>query len=193
MLKRLFGRVVLVVVAVLGLWFVISHYHGSDQFGCQIDLPAAHADDNSCPTTIGQAANDAHWAAARIATIANERMTTGLLYDEDGHEEKIVSGRAGPSYQSVLRYLSPYPSYIVRDRPKGVDAAGHVEPKATAIMRESSLTFGVLLINNPGGPCTYASGQGCDVIMQLILPKGSTIVVWWPAGGHQTYQGRAVS
>jgi hypothetical protein len=177
---------------VLGLWFVISYYHGNGQFGCQVDLSAAHADDNSCPATLGQAANDAQWAAARIATIVREHVTTGLLYDEDGHEEKIVSGRNGSAYQSVLRYLAPYPDTVVRDRPKGVDAAGHVEPKATAIMRESELTFGVLVINNPTGPCSYASGQGCGVIMQLILPVRSTIVVWWPGGGHGTFQGRAV-
>lgn len=192
MLKRLFGRLVLVVVVVLGLCFVISHYHGNDQFGCQIDLSAAHADDNSCPTTLGQAANDAQWAADRIATIADEHITTGLLYDGDGHEEKIVSGRAGSAYESVLRYLAPYPSSVVRDRPKGVDAAGHVEPKATAMMRDSQLTFGVLVINNPNGPCVYASGQGCGVIMQLILSERSTIVVWWPGGGHGTFHGRAV-
>ena len=68
MLQRLFGRLVLVVVVVLGLWFVISHYHGNDEFGCQIDFSAAHADDNDCPTTLDQAAGDARWAADRIAT-----------------------------------------------------------------------------------------------------------------------------
>lgn len=192
MLKRLFGRLVLVVVAVLGLWFVISHYHGNDEFGCQTDQPAAHADDNNCPTTVGQAAGDGQWAATRIATIAHEHITTGLLYDEDGHEERIVSGRTDPAYQSVLRYLSDYPSTIIRDQPKGFDAAGHVEPKATAIMRAAGLATGVLVINNPNGPCTYASGLGCGVIMQLILPVGSTITVWGPGGGHRTFQGRAV-
>lgn len=192
MFKRLFGRVVLVVVVVLGLWFVISHYHGNNQFGCQIDPTAAHADDSSCPASLGQAADDARWAAARIATIIGEHVTTGLLYDEDGTEEKIVSGRADSAYRSVVRYLAPYPSTVIRDRPKGADAAGHVEPKATAIMRDSGSTFGVLVINNPAGPCTYASGQGCAAIMQLILPTRSTIVVWWPGGGHGTFRGRAV-
>ena len=56
-----------------------------------------------------------------------------LLYDEDGSEQKIVSGRADQAFQLVLRYLSPYPNSVVRDQPKGVDAAAHVEPKATAI------------------------------------------------------------
>jgi hypothetical protein len=55
-------------------------------------------------------------------------------------------------------------------------------------MREANMKFGVLVINK--SPCTYASGVGCGVAMTLILPAGSTIVVWWP-GGHKTFDGTA--
>jgi hypothetical protein len=55
-------------------------------------------------------------------------------------------------------------------------------------MRQHGDTYGVLVINNTNGPCTYASKHGCDV---LILPKGSTMVVWWPGGHNEIYSGRA--
>lgn len=45
-------------------------------------------------------------------------------------------------------------------------------------MREDGDTYGVLVINSP--PCTYASGIGCLRSSALILPKGSTMIVWWP-------------
>lgn len=189
MLKRLFGRVVLVVVVLLALWFVVSRYHGNDQFGCQIHLVAAGTDD--CPTTLDQAAADAQWAAARITTIAHDPITTGLLYDEDGHEEKISSGEGGPAYEQAQGYLAAYSGAIVGDLPRGKQAAGHVEPKAAAMIRTAGQLKGVLVINNPGGPCAYASGIGCGRAMRLILPVGSTIVVWWPGGRHGSFEGTA--
>ena len=58
-------------------------------------------------------------------------------------------------------------------------------------MRNNGDAYGVLVINNPDGPCRYASGPGgCDMAIQLILPVGSTIVVWWPGGNHKEYAGR---
>jgi hypothetical protein len=189
-LKRLFGRFVLLVVVVLGLWFVVSHYHGNEQFGCQISLSAAGAGDD-CPATLGQAAGDAQWAAARISTIADDPMTTGLLYDQDGHEEKIESGESGSGYEQALGYLSTYSGAVIADQPRGKQAAGHVEPKAAALIRTADQRAGVLVINNPAGPCPYASGIGCGRAMRLILPIGSTIVVWWPGGQHGSFEGTA--
>ncbi|HEX3781874.1 MAG TPA: DddA-like double-stranded DNA deaminase toxin [Pseudonocardiaceae bacterium] len=193
MLQRLFGRLVLVVVVVLGLWFVISHYHGNDQFGCQVDFPAAQAEvaDGVCPANLAEAATDAQWAAARIASIADAPITTGLLYDEDGHEERIESGQSGPAFEHAVQYLRPYAGIQIFDRPPGQQAAGHVEVKASALMRDAGLASGVLVINNPAGPCGYVSNVGCPFIMELILPKGSSIVVWWPGGKHGMYEGTA--
>lgn len=190
MLKRLFGRFVLVVVVVLGLWFVISHYHGNSQFGCQIHLVADSGKEEQCPATIAQAAGNAEWAADRISTIAGDPITTGLLYDQDGHEEKIGSGEGGTAYEQAMKYLSDY-SAVLGDQPRGKQAAGHVEPKAAAMMRTAGQTDGVLLINNPSGPCPYASRIGCGRAMRLILPVGSTIVVWWPGGQHGSFEGIA--
>ncbi|HYS40155.1 MAG TPA: DddA-like double-stranded DNA deaminase toxin [Pseudonocardiaceae bacterium] len=41
------------------------------------------------------------------------------------------------------------------------------------------------------GPCRYVSGIGCAAAMRLILPKGSTLVVWWPGGKSKEYEGAA--
>jgi hypothetical protein len=114
-----------------------------------------------------------------------------MLYDKDGHEEKIQTGESGHAFDLVVRYLQAYPPSIIRDQPKGQQAGGHVEAKAAALMRQVEQTTGVLVINNPEGPCGYASGAGCAVIMQLILPTGSSVVVWWPGGRYARYEGRA--
>ncbi|TDQ04404.1 DddA-like double-stranded DNA deaminase toxin [Labedaea rhizosphaerae] len=180
--------VVAVVVAVLAWIFVVPSC--STTFGCESAPATAHADSGSCPDDIDEAAEDADWAADRIASIEDDPVTTGLLYDEDGTEMRIESGESGDAYDLALEYLQVYPSSVVGDQPKGRQAAGHVESKAAALMRSAGQTSGVLVINHPRGPCPYASRVGCGAAMQLILPEGSTITVWWP-GGHRAYRGRA--
>jgi hypothetical protein len=58
-------------------------------------------------------------------------------------------------------------------------------------MHHDRHAYGVLVINNDEGPCTWASGPGCVALIELILPKGSTMVVWWPGGHHEAFSGRA--
>jgi hypothetical protein len=60
-------------------------------------------------------------------------------------------------------------------------------------MRHDGDSYGVLVINNPDGPCPYVSDIGCEAAMRLILPKGSTIVVWWPGGKSKVFEGTAQS
>lgn len=88
MIGRFVGRLVLVALVVFGVYFVVTHYHGGGtRFGCPVAAgPVAHADTGDCPADIGAADGDAPWAAQRIATIANAKLTTGLFYDPDGHE-----------------------------------------------------------------------------------------------------------
>ena len=175
-------------LAILAWIFVVPGC--SDKFGCEAAGGSnALADDGDCPDSLQDAAQDSDWAADRMRTISSDHLTTGLLYDEDGNEEKIVSGRNG-AYDSVLSYLQPYAGSVLRDRPPGSQVAEHVEAKAAAVLRTAEQARGVLVINNPEGPCGYASGIGCVAAIELILPKGSTMVVWWPQG-HQIYTGRA--
>ncbi len=188
MLGRLFGRLVLVVVVVVGLYFIISHYHGgTDRFGCQSSAGAAmaHADSNGCPANIGAAADDAQWAADRLATIANAKQTTGLFYEADGTETKVISGREDISTR-IDAFLRS--SGTVRMPPAGQHpAATHVEAKVAMTMREQDVSRGVLVINNPTGPCPGA--YSCTQVLDVLLPSGATLVVWWPGGQHRTFTG----
>lgn len=162
----------------------------SDGFGCAAaGSQTTLADASDCPENLQEAAQDSEWAAERMRTIADDGITTGLLYDEDGNEERITSGRGG-AYGSVLAYLQPYGGSLLRDRPPGSQVAEHVEAKAAAVLRDAEQTNGVLVINNPDGPCGYASGIGCIAAVELILRSGATMDVWWPQG-HQRYTGRA--
>jgi hypothetical protein len=56
-----------------------------------------------------------------------------------------------------MTYLQVYSKSIIRGQVN--QAAGHVEPKAAVLMRNDGESYGVLVINNPKGPCAYASGQ----------------------------------
>jgi hypothetical protein len=174
-------------LAVLAWIFVVPSC--STRFGCAATGIDAYADSGSCPDNSQAAAQNAVWAADRIGAIADEDITTGLLYDEDGNEEKITSGRNG-AYDSALSHLEPYAGSLLRDKPPGSQVAEHVEAKAAAVLRDAEQAHGVLLINNPDGPCGYASGIGCTAAIELILPRGTAMDVWWPRGHHR-YSGKA--
>ncbi|MEU6261729.1 DddA-like double-stranded DNA deaminase toxin [Saccharopolyspora shandongensis] len=155
---------------------------GSARFGCGSDQASAHAAAGSCPSSLEGAAEDAEWAADRIASMpvrGDGDPTTGLLYDSDGIETRITSGESGAAYEAAKGYIS-LPSKQV---------AGHVEAKAAATMRDAGETYAVLVLNNQ--PCTWASGVGCLRASAMILPSGSTMVLWWPNGGPTTVRGRA--
>ena len=160
-------------------------------FGCKEPAEAAaYADAGVCPTSVETAAQDAQWAEARIAEIPrNGKETTGILYDSDGYGESITSGESGAEFDAAWAYLDPFLS-LLTDHPPGKQVAGHVETKAAAVMRDAAETFGVLVINNPRGPCDCASGVGCESAPMMILPCGSTLVLWWPGGGPLVLEGR---
>jgi len=177
---------VAVVVAVLAWIFVVPSC--STTFGCESATATAHADSGNCPDNVDDAAEDADWAADRIASLEDADITTGLLYDEDGTEHRVESGERGDAYELALSYLRPV---IGRTAPQ---AAGHVEPKAAALVRHAEQEQAVLVINNPEGPCNYvAANIGCLRVVELMLPEGSTLTVWWPGGKHRTLTGKAES
>lgn len=151
----------------------------------------AHADTSDC-LDLHNAAVDPAWAAQQQQRLTGSALTTGLLYTTSSADPSppIKSGETGHAFDIAVLYLQPYAGKQIIDRPPGHQAAGHVEAKAAALLRAATRKFGVLVINN--SPCTYASGVGCDVAMTLILPIGSSIVVWWP-GGHKTFDGTAAN
>lgn len=167
-----------VVFATLAWVFVVPSC--GTKFGCDAASARAHADAASCPTDIGQAATDAAWAAARLDTIKDKHVTTGLFYDEDGHQHDFVSGRDDDADRTVDigRDAGIFPD---RGRLYVVD---HVEVKVAAAMRHGKVESGVLVINNPEGVCDPTDrGEpeplSCLAIVPRLLPEGATLVVWW--------------
>lgn len=173
------------------LWLLLNFVYAPScgRFACSYEpawLPQASADSatgDGCPDSLGGAATDAEWAADRIESLRGKdaKLTTGLFFDADGAEQTIDSGYdedadlaeqdlrdAGVEFPPVGRY----------------PAAAHVETKIAALMRENGITFGVVVINNPRGPCgadpTSERRFSCGVAVPAILPAGSTLAVWFP-------------
>lgn len=182
------GRLVLVALVAFGAYFVITHYDGSaSQFGCDGGSATAHADSGDCPDNIDTAAGDAQWAGDRIASIpGTTSATTGLFYDVDGHETRYTSGQEDISTR-IDTFLRA--SGAVRMPPVGQHpAATHVEAKVAVTMREQHVHQGVVVINNPEGPCPGA--YSWQHVLDVLLPPGASLTVWWPAGHHETFIGR---
>lgn len=159
----------------------------------------SHAEDDSCPSTI-LAADDDAWAAGRIADINTrtagngKKHTYGEFYDEDGTEHWYASGQddAADLARDVGRDAGVFPASGT------VATVEHVEVKAAAQMRRSQIPAGVLVINNPDGPCGRDTrGQySCTVVVPKLLPPDASLVVWWPRSGdehpdHETFPGGA--
>ncbi len=186
---KLIVRIGLVIAVVVVVVTVFSRYRGQN---CQmIGAAVAHADEDC----LHQDAISTRWAEAQQQqlTMSWAPVTTGLLFTEANGENPTTldSGESGEEFQLALQYLQSYPASDVGGKPQGQQAAGHAESKAAALMRRDGATYGVLVINNLDGPCRYVSGIGCAAAMRLILPKGSTLVVWWPGGKSKEYEGAA--
>lgn len=178
---------ILVMAAVLWLLLNFVYAPSCGRFACGLEpswWPQAEADSGAaCPDDITAAANDAEWAADRIASLqdADAKVTSGLFYDKDGTEH---------TYSSGFDEYADHAEQALRDA--GVEfppvgrhpAAAHVETKIAAIMRENDIPFGVVVINNERGPCgadpTTERRFSCGVAVPAILPAGSTLAVWFP-------------
>lgn len=177
-LSSLTGIVVLAAV----LWFLLNFLYAPScgRFACSFEpawLPRAQAVvADGCPEGLDGAASDAGWAAARIESIADAKVTTILAYDEDGTEYRFRSGEDEDELR-VSRALEElkYPP----DRSGRYPAAAHAEAKAAFWMRETGTTLMVAVINNSKGVCAD-SLQSCTAIVSALLPTGSVLVVWEP-------------
>lgn len=163
--------VFVVVLGVLAWIFVVPSC--STKFGCEAAGYVAHADSGSCPSSLDEAAQDRAWADARIAGLPQPDKgdrTNGLLYESDGEPIELESGESGDEYEAAEGFL--------RGRAGGQQAAGHVEAKGAARLRNDDEVFGVLVIN--AEPCAYALRVGCVRVAALILASGSRLVIWSP-------------
>jgi hypothetical protein len=136
-------------------------------------------------------AGDRAWADTQIAKLKG-RPTAGALYTSatDRVGGPITSNEQDALFGLAHQYLSESRLLLPN---VGKQVAGHVEPKAAALMRQRGLTHAVLVINHtdPDGQgfCLYASGIGCQQAVEVILPKGSKLQLWWPSGGPNQAEG----
>jgi hypothetical protein len=189
---------IVVVAAVLWLLLNFAYAPSCGRFACSYVpywVPQAQADSGGCPDSLQGAATDAGWAADRIASIADEKVTAGLLFDADGEPHTFASAKDADADKAlkVGRDAGVFPS---SGRPYVVD---HVEMKVAAAMRDSGEKAGVLVINNSEGPCKRSEeGEvepaSCLAYLPKLLPAGATLTVWWPDPGggaphRQTFVG----
>lgn len=111
------------------------------------------------------------------ATIQDRRLTAGHFYDEDGIEHEFTSGdEKGVAAQRVVTVLQE--QGVQPNRAGRYPAASHVETKVAALMRETGIENGVLVINNRAGPCgPSAEGTSRMDVLRSILPAGSHLRV----------------
>ena len=163
-------------LAVLAWFFVVPSC--STSFGCEAAAAVAYADSDECPSDIDDAVGDAQWAAARLATIKDTKITTGLFYDEDGTEHTFTSGRDKDSDRAttLMQELGIVPGNV---RP---NVADHVETKVATLMRDNELGSGVLVINFPRGVCGVEEPgpYSCSAVVPSVVPEGATLAVWSP-------------
>ncbi|WP_017973156.1 DddA-like double-stranded DNA deaminase toxin [Actinopolyspora halophila] len=103
-------------------------------------------------------------------------QTTGLIHDQDGNEQILVSDRdreLSDRIRLTLDTSSVYPPHR-GDASPVVDT--HVEAKYAQRMKEAGQTYGVVVLNDRMCPDPW----GCHAAVRAILPRGSTLAVWEP-------------
>ena len=127
-------------LAVLAWIFIVPSC--STEFDCDAAGSTARADTDECPGSVEEAAGNAGWAAARFATIRDERLTVGLFYDPDGSRHRVESGKdsAAERANELLRELGNLPpgaSAFTADHVEAAQqAALGVEPDRIGGVRE---------------------------------------------------------
>ncbi|MEU6380316.1 DddA-like double-stranded DNA deaminase toxin [Streptomyces sp. NPDC046909] len=124
---------------------------------------------------------DPKFVSDALRAISGKRITTGQIFGGDGKQiaDEITSG-SDDLAKSAQGYLEGSPS--IRNLPKGAKyaSADHVEAKYAAWMRNNGVTDAHVVINH-----NYVCGPplGCQVSVPAILPRGSTMTVWYPGAG----------
>lgn len=148
-MRRLLGVLVLVGTFLLLVGYAAVHWP-SETSCAVLGAGVAHADEDC----LHQDAISSKWAEAQQQQlmVAGAAVTTGLLYTDSNGEDPttLTSEESGDAFALAWQYLQP--ASIIKGQPLGSkQAAGHVEPKAAALMRYAGETYGVLVINNPAG------------------------------------------
>lgn len=177
------------VFILLNLFGLFTFQFG--KFGCGIEpnyrFGAIAEAAEECPKALRGAMHDAEWAADRYATIASAKKTAGLFYDDDGFEHHFRSGdEKGADTERAREYLREVGAAM--DRTGEFPAASHVEVKVAALMRESGIQTGVLIINRTGPPCEGAAGFSCQEVLPRLLPAGYKLRVWFKSGNAMDHR-----
>ncbi|WP_269432061.1 DddA-like double-stranded DNA deaminase toxin, partial [Saccharothrix sp. ST-888] len=106
------------------------------------------------------------------------KVTSGRIFDAGGNDISagISSGSDGTT-AAIDDFLKGSPS-ISNPRVGPHPAATHVETKYAWWMRQNGVTDADVVINNPKGVCPFPFG--CQAAVPAILPRGSTMRVWYP-------------
>ncbi|GAA4932472.1 DddA-like double-stranded DNA deaminase toxin [Streptomyces coeruleoprunus] len=117
--------------------------------------------------------------AASLPRRVDRGPTAGQVVDKAGNRigGVMTSGRTA-STRAIDTFLKSSP-HAARPR-AGAEhtAATHVETKIAWRMREHGITHADVVINNSGGVCR--GPFSCDQAVRAILPRGSTMTVWYP-------------
>ncbi|MGH3625351.1 MAG: DddA-like double-stranded DNA deaminase toxin [Sciscionella sp.] len=177
---------VLAVLVFLAWWLFVRP--GSTEFGCEAAAATAHAASDDCPSSAEAAAGNSSWAADRMNSISDSKLTTGLLYDSDGTEHALTSGYDDDA-DRVTELLDELGAPFPESGPH--PAAAHVEPKAAAQLRDGDQDIGVMVINNEGGVCSGRKGLSCQEVLPLLLAAGTKLYVWSPGADEPVeFEGR---
>lgn len=106
------------------------------------------------------------------------QKTHGRWIDPDGAVHAEVSGRDEESAEAIRFFEQSGATRIP-------SAVTDVEIKLAAHMRHHGITSATLVLNNT--PCR--GPLGCDTLVPVILPEGSTLTVHGPDGFTTTYRG----
>jgi hypothetical protein len=111
--------------------------------------------------------------------LSSKRVTTGRIFDAAGvavHAE-LQAGGVSDLVRATDAYLRQYGAPI-NPKAEYYPAAQHVEAQYAMWMRQNGITDATVIINKVGGVC--GGMYGCDKAVKAILPRGSTMTVWYP-------------
>lgn len=133
-IKRAFGRLVFIALAVVAVSYVWTHRPGSST-GCAVAGAAvAHADTTDCPLYVTQAATDSAWANQQQAMRGARVTTDRYITNQSSTPRSITSGWNTPPDISdrIVELLRKAPNF---------PGLGNGKPNAA--------TSGVVAINHP--------------------------------------------
>jgi len=114
-----------------------------------------------------------------LGDLAGKRVTTGRIFDSAGNTiaDELEAGGSSDLTKATDAYLRQNGAPI-NPRAAYYPASQHVEAQYAMWMSQNGVTDATVVMNNAEGVC--AGTYGCQGAVQVILPEGSTMTVWYP-------------